>query len=111
MSCRRCHKPGHNSRTCHRRYYPLPPRKPQVYRDPETAGLRQDLLGLIGRRPVPSGVLFARLRDGWGAVGERRLQRALRWLVERGAAVPIGAVVVGGNMCGCEGYVRGRVAA
>lgn len=57
----------------------------------DTRTVRELIAEVAGRIPVPPRVLFDRVRDEFGDdVGERRLWRALRWNVARGALIQVG---------------------
>jgi len=66
----------------------------------ETFAIRDSLLALAGRHPIPAAVLFERLRDEWGTLCERRLWRAINWLVAHGKLQRVG------DRYHSEGYVR-----
>ena len=87
---------------------------PSGYRRAETAMLRELLLEHVGRVPAAAARLFARVREDFGTVGERRLWRVLRLHVERGAVRAIEPRYGrDGTRHGSAGYVRvfGRRAA
>ncbi len=56
----------------------------------ETRALRESLLSYVTKRPRSAVRLFQLLTDEWGSVGERRLWRCLRWLIDQGAVVVCG---------------------
>ncbi len=66
----------------------------------ETAALRETMLEVTPSRDVVrASRLFELLRDQWGSVCERRLWRALAWLVARGRLVRVGIK--------CDAYASG----
>lgn len=67
----------------------------------ETWALRDDMRALLTRRPQTGSAVFAQLRDNWGRLGERRMWRTIRWLVDRGFAIGLGQRGFG------MGYVAG----
>lgn len=52
--------------------------------------IREMLLDLIGDRPRLAATLFEQLRDQLGSVQERRLWRALDWLIRAGHVCVLG---------------------
>lgn len=68
----------------------------------ETHALRDDLLSAFGSTPRMPSSAFADLRASWGDVGQRRLERALRSLVNAGQLERVGRKYTHG------GYVRAR---
>jgi hypothetical protein len=56
----------------------------------ETDAVRASVLQQIGRRPRRAAEIFVAVRDDYGSVGERRLWRAIEWLVANGKAARVG---------------------
>jgi len=62
----------------------------------ETWALRDDMRARLTKRSQSGLQLFAQLRDDWGHLGERRMWRTVRWLVDRGFAVRVDCGYVAG---------------
>lgn len=58
--------------------------------------------------PKAAGEAFAELRDQWGSIGERRLQRMLRRLEAERRVIAVGVRYADGFRCGSDGYIRAR---
>lgn len=86
--CRLCREPGHNAGSCSLR---TSPRAKIVYRRySETHAIREALVAATGRYPRSAMTLFAAVTDEWGPIGERRLWRAIKWLVDAGRLRVVG---------------------
>jgi hypothetical protein len=74
-----------------------PPKPPPSSRFEDVACLRETMAASVDRYPVSRAVVFSRTRTEFGPCEDRRLERALRWLVEAGRVERTS-----------DGYVRAR---
>ena len=107
QSCSACSGDGHNRNGCPLMHGPKRPYL-QPVRGRETKALHEDMqLCFDFHNPKTPSEVFTALRDQWGALGERRLQRILRRLETERAVVAVGIRrSSGGIRCGSDGYVR-----
>ena len=80
----------------------------------DTRLLRELMREHTGRHLTRARELFARVRDDFGTVGERRLWRVLAWHCAHGSIMAVGAKYAparrGTGRYDSEGYVRGQAA-
>lgn len=79
---------------------PVTGRPSREWSHSDTVLIREVLLGKVKRYPRSALELFQDVLDDFGSCHERRLWRALRWLLERGRIARVGPKY------NPEGYVR-----